>query len=635
MTKTLKDVLSGVKSSKILPQTLGKDPGVDYRPKSGDEADFADKHEIERHDDRVGNGDDVYQATNVKFSLADPKEKKHGYKKPDDKKVNEAKVNDEAKCNMTSEGTNCPVHGLKECSSMQPIKELSKKTLGSYVQSATRNALSKQYALGKGDKTDTNKLMNRRKGIDKAVDKLTKEETQIDEADSGFKDALPNIIKDIKAKKSAQELRQTHGTHYKRVANAASNVHGPKYTRSHLLSVAHAMKEEVEIKEANFKAGDKVSYETSKSNKNNKGVVHSVKGDTVTVKGSNYLGGEVLHDVHHSMVRKEETEIDEVLTKSTSAGETIDDFVHSKNPKFAGKSKEKRKKMALAAYYAKQRNEEAGEFEENFNEAVAPVPPKPMAPEDIAKKYSRTALHGDNVAGMDRYNKHLSNWAKHTGTTKDAVHKQVVAHAKKMKMHEETITDFVHSDNPKFAGKSKEKRKQMALAAYYAKQRNEEIEILEDAHEIAKKYKDYVTGGGTPETASRYKSHVNMLSKKTGQNPGAINKEIRKHVKNMNEDLAVPLLGGDHPPRGESDEAIEMVKAELKALANKAMHLVMQMPQGMHVEPWCQAKIAQAKSMVSDVHDYMIYGDHEEDEQAETPMTFPNMANDSAAGINV
>ena len=39
------------------------------------------------------------------------------------------------------------------------------------------------------------------------------------------------------------------------------------------------------------------------------------------------------------------------------------------------------------------------------------------------------------------------------------------------------IHDFVHSDNPKFAGKSAAKRKQMALAAYYAKQRNEEIDV--------------------------------------------------------------------------------------------------------------------------------------------------------------
>ena len=43
------------------------------------------------------------------------------------------------------------------------------------------------------------------------------------------------------------------------------------------------------------------------------------------------------------------------------------------------------------------------------------------------------------------------------------------------------IKDFVKSDNPKFAGKSKKKRMQMALGAYYAKQRNEEIEIDEAA----------------------------------------------------------------------------------------------------------------------------------------------------------
>ena len=44
--------------------------------------------------------------------------------------------------------------------------------------------------------------------------------------------------------------------------------------------------------------------------------------------------------------------LDEVLTKKTSAGEVIGDFEKSDNPKFAGKSKEERKKMALGAYYS-------------------------------------------------------------------------------------------------------------------------------------------------------------------------------------------------------------------------------------------------------------------------------------------
>jgi len=43
--------------------------------------------------------------------------------------------------------------------------------------------------------------------------------------------------------------------------------------------------------------------------------------------------------------------VDETITKKTSAGEIIHDFQKSKNPKFAGKSKEQRKNQALGAYY--------------------------------------------------------------------------------------------------------------------------------------------------------------------------------------------------------------------------------------------------------------------------------------------
>lgn len=57
-------------------------------------------------------------------------------------------------------------------------------------------------------------------------------------------------------------------------------------------------------------------------------------------------------------------QLQEVLSKDASAGDWIHDFVHSDNPKFAGKSKEKRKQMALAAYYAKQRNEEVEQIDE-------------------------------------------------------------------------------------------------------------------------------------------------------------------------------------------------------------------------------------------------------------------------------
>lgn len=48
----------------------------------------------------------------------------------------------------------------------------------------------------------------------------------------------------------------------------------------------------------------------------------------------------------------------EKLDASATASDYVRDFVHSNDPKFAGDTKKKRIKRALAAYYEKQRNEE-------------------------------------------------------------------------------------------------------------------------------------------------------------------------------------------------------------------------------------------------------------------------------------
>jgi hypothetical protein len=54
-------------------------------------------------------------------------------------------------------------------------------------------------------------------------------------------------------------------------------------------------------------------------------------------------------------LRKEEVNITEVLKASDPVGKWIDDFTHSENPKFDGKTKKERHKMALGAYYAAQK----------------------------------------------------------------------------------------------------------------------------------------------------------------------------------------------------------------------------------------------------------------------------------------
>lgn len=90
-------------------------------------------------------------------------------------------------------------------------------------------------------------------------------------------------------------------------------------------------------------------------------------------------------------------------------------------------------------------------------------------------------------------------------------------------------------------------------------------------------------------------------------------KKINEIDKVNKEDLAVPLLGGN------SDESAEMAKTQLRALANKAMHLVMSISDDIIIEPWVQAKIAVAKDNVSAVHDFMVYGDHDKEEEQTAP----------------
>jgi hypothetical protein len=58
----------------------------------------------------------------------------------------------------------------------------------------------------------------------------------------------------------------------------------------------------------------------------------------------------------------------EVLKASDPTGKWIDDFVHSDNPKFAGKSKKERIQMALGAAYSAKRNEEVEDVAEGLTE---------------------------------------------------------------------------------------------------------------------------------------------------------------------------------------------------------------------------------------------------------------------------
>jgi hypothetical protein len=506
MAKQLKDILAGTRSSKTVPGNLGKDPGVDYEPKAGDEQKFAALHVHQKHDYPHDN-EAMFTGKNIPYSL-DNKEKEPRYgnteKKAEKaefiavKEAVESKKAEDAQCNHSAKGTVCPIHGVAECMTVKSIKE-----------------------------------------------------KDIDEAMSPKQKQYANRVKTMPGKKGNVMAKSNFEAPVHKVHAVISKNGGAKETVKHEVQAKDKHDAMFNIQMMHHKAGHKV------------------------------------HDTHYKGIKEEVESIDELST----------DLLHRAAHKAA--------KVAMSDVQGRS----------------GPIFKKRAAQ---ANKF--------RAKGMEQEKKEK---AVKEETIDELLTKSTTAG--------ETISDFVHSDNPKFAGKSKEKRKEMALAAYYQKQRNEEVEILEDAHEIAKKYKDYVTGGGSTETASRYKSHVNMLSKKTGEHPDDINKQVRKHAKAMKEDLAVPLLGSVHGSHDiakyktdDTQSEIDMVRAELKAIANKTMHMLSNMPADHHIEPWVQSKIAAAKEMIGSVHDYMMYSDeNKEDEQTDTPVTFPNMANDSAAGINV
>jgi hypothetical protein len=125
---------------------------------------------------------------------------------------------------------------------------------------------------------------------------------------------------------------------------------------------------------------------------------------------------------------KEESELDEALGKDAEASDWIDDFVHSKNPKFAGKSKEERKKQALAAYYGKK------------NESIEDSEDDDTNKHDI-KSYNLGFQHGTSLRDGSNKNPHdrKKNPKEHR-SYEDGYQEGVFSKQDDFRVHEEEST---------------------------------------------------------------------------------------------------------------------------------------------------------------------------------------------------
>jgi len=132
-------------------------------------------------------------------------------------------------------------------------------------------------------------------------------------------------------------------------------------------------------------------------------------------------------------------QINEVLSKDATAGDWIHDFVHSDNPKFEGKSKDKRKQMALAAYYAKQQNE-------SHQAPIAPVPDKKYikgTPEHKAYKATKKPINGMPTNVKEGSMKSFKEMVQ----TLDEVNQKTVALAKEIAKKHKNMTSDVSRGN--------------------------------------------------------------------------------------------------------------------------------------------------------------------------------------------
>ena len=132
MAKPLKAIigkdkrLDGVNKSSVEAGEVygGKDSDINKNDPATVE--LVKKHTVQKHSDRVGNGEDIYNGTNVKYSMNDAVMKNFGRKREDAAKVYEAKEAEEAVCNHSPKGKPCPVHGMNECMEAKQIKEVAK-----------------------------------------------------------------------------------------------------------------------------------------------------------------------------------------------------------------------------------------------------------------------------------------------------------------------------------------------------------------------------------------------------------------------------------------------------------------------------------------------------------------------------
>lgn len=385
--------------------------------KSADEKRFADKHVIQKIADRNGNGDDVFNATNIKGVERSPK---HGYNPGEDEKVYEEleiteedileyeqhiyrnrsgklmsrdDEGNEKRYIPSSRRSNPPPLKLTPDDKTPHVVHVNGEKLGTFAKMDALNIvkLSRGKATAHPVKEDVEQtdegyvsLAQQRavwatrkdggKGHPdyKKKKKKMKEEVELDEGDvihfpgkMKAEKEKPDTAPGWMLRKSpelAQKLKDAQDRVKKRkeIKEASKAPMDPeKKAKSAIDTILKNHEEppaEKGMKIGEAKNAESVPFEGPYTKPAKKQPGQKSDPGYSAVRHLARQAMQKMIDKKEKM--KEEVDyVNEVLKPSMGAGAYISDFVHSKNPKFAGKSKKERMQQALAAYYAAKRGE--------------------------------------------------------------------------------------------------------------------------------------------------------------------------------------------------------------------------------------------------------------------------------------
>lgn len=217
------------------------------------------------------------------------------------------------------------------------VNELKKSTLANYIKKASDDRTKNAYDVGKSGEINF-KGLKRRQGINRAVNKLTKEDVQIDEDSKYYK-----------------------STNHEDAANAHMDL-GHNYKNSKQKGSAEVAKHHMAASDAHHKAHEFIvkgkheeAHRMAQAAK-----AHAAKAvEAAKKQGLNSrksaLASQDSAAAHKAHAHLKEEKINEKLSVGDGMSAWISDFKKSDAPQFKGKSDKERRDMAIAAYLSTKR----------------------------------------------------------------------------------------------------------------------------------------------------------------------------------------------------------------------------------------------------------------------------------------